>query len=236
MEKALNQLVERLRKAYGDKLVSVMLYGSAAADDHQPKFSDLNILCVLSEISTRELGASQTVFRWWRTQGNPGPVLLTEEEVGAATDCFCMEWIDIRRNHRVLHGKDVISNLEVDTSFYRAQVERELRVKLLRLRQKAAGMLEEPDLLRRMLLDSVSTFCVVFRHALALNGVDAPARKREVIRLAKEHFGIESLPFERLLDVRDGRLKPREVEPVGLLPGYLQGIAVVVAAVNRLEK
>ena len=66
MEKVLNQLVEKLQKAHGDRLVSVVLYGSAAAGDHHAKFSDLNILCVLSEITPRELGVGEDIFRWWR--------------------------------------------------------------------------------------------------------------------------------------------------------------------------
>ncbi len=64
----------------------------------------------------------------------------------------------------------MISSLVVDDSFYRAQVEHDLRAKLLRLRQKASGMMSDADLLRRLLLDSVSTFCVLFRHALLLHG------------------------------------------------------------------
>ena len=104
----------------------------------------------------------------------------------------------------------------VDDSFYRAQVEHDLRAKLLRLRQKASGMLSDANLLRRLLLDSVSTFCVLFRHALVLHGVEAPPQKREVIAAARsERFGIDPAPFEKLLDVREERIKPREVEPVG---------------------
>ena len=64
MEKVLNQLVEKLRKAYGDRLVSVILYGSAAAGDHQMKFSDFNILCVLRAITPRELDEGENIFRW----------------------------------------------------------------------------------------------------------------------------------------------------------------------------
>jgi predicted nucleotidyltransferase len=66
MEKALTTLVEKLQKAYGDKLVSVVLYGSAAAGDYNGKFSDLNILCALTELTPKELGASEEIFRWWR--------------------------------------------------------------------------------------------------------------------------------------------------------------------------
>jgi hypothetical protein len=236
MDKALNLLVERLKKSYGDRLASVLLYGSAATGDHQAQFSDLNILCVLSEITTRELSASEDVFRWWRDQGSPAPLLLTEQELTTSTDCFTIELLDIKQNHRLLHGRDLVADLEVDTSSYRAQVERDLRAKLLRLRQKAAGMFSEPDLLRRLLLDSLSTFCVLFRHALALNGVDAPARKRAIIELATQYFAIDAAPFQRLLDVREERIKPREFEPVALLTGYLQGISAVASAVDRLGK
>jgi hypothetical protein len=107
---------------------------------------------------------------------------------------------------------------------------------MLRLRQKASGMLSDADLLRRLLADSLSTFCVLFRHALALHGVDVSSHKREVIARAREKFGIEALPFEQLLDIREERIKPREIEPVALLSSYLQGISVVIDAVDRLEK
>lgn len=236
MDSLLNQLVDRLKKAYGGGLVSVVLYGSAAADDHQPKFSDLNVLCVLNQVTRRELGSSEEVFGWWRERGNPSPLLLTESEMAASTDCFPMEFTDIRRYHRVLFGKDVVSTLEVDSRFYRAQVEQELRAKLFRLRQKAAGMLSDPDLLRRLLADSISTFCVLFRHALALHGRDVPPVRRDVIQGARDHFGVDATPFEKLLDLREERIKPRDVEPLALLSGYLLGVALVVDAVDRLEK
>jgi len=57
MEKLLNQLVDKLRKAHNERLVSVVLYGSAASSDYQPRFSDINVLCVLTEIAPHELAA-----------------------------------------------------------------------------------------------------------------------------------------------------------------------------------
>lgn len=236
MDKALTQLVEKLQKAFGDRLVSVVLYGSAASGDHDGKFSDYNVLCVLSEITTRELGESTDIFRWWREQRNPAPLLLSEHEVATSTDCFAIEFTDIQQHHQVLFGKDVVSALVVDRTFYRAQVEHDLRAKLLRLRQKASGMLSDADLLRRLLLDSVSTFCVLFRHALALHGTVATGHKRDAIQQASRTFGFDPLPFEKLLDVREERIKARELEPVPLFTSYLQGIGTVIDAVDRLEK
>src|SRR5580658_4302173 len=187
----LDQLVEKLRKGLGPDLVSVVLYGSAAVGDHHEKFSDFNVLCVLKQVTPAQLGATETIFRWWREQGNPSPLLLTEDEVRTSTDCFAIEFHDIREHHRVLFGADVVSSLTVDTCFYRAQVEHDLRAKLLRLRQKASGVLSDKDVLCRLLVDSISTFCVLFRHALILHGVDAPGRKRDIIARANERFGID---------------------------------------------
>jgi len=236
MDKLLSELVAKLQQALGDRLISVVLYGSAAAGDHHAQFSDLNVLCVLNALGTRELAAVEDIFRWWREQGSPSPLLLTHAELAASTDCFAIEFHDIQRQHRILHGQDLITSLTIDDSFYRAQVEHELRAKLLRVRQKAAGMISNPDLLRRMLLDSVSTFCVLFRHALFLNGHDAPFLKRDVIQLARDVFAFDPRPFERLLDVREGRLKPRDLDPVPLLSSYLHEISSVIDAVDNIGK
>jgi hypothetical protein len=236
MQKVLNQLVERLQKTYGERLVSVVLYGSGAVGDHQGRYSDINILAVLAQITPRELGDSEPIFRWWRELGNPAPLLLSREEVHTATDCFAMEFHDIRSRHRILHGEDVVESLDIDDSFYRAQVEHELRSKLLRLRQKASGALADKDLLRRLLLDSISTFCVLFRHAIVLHGGEAKFPKREVVEEARQRFGIRTEPFDKILDVREERLKPRDLEPFPVFEQYLKEISVVIDAVDSLEK
>jgi hypothetical protein len=236
----LQQLVSKLQHAYAERLISVVLYGSAAGSGHHAGYSDINVLCLLTSITLRELGAGEDLFRWWRGYGNPSPLLLTEGELTSSTDCFAIEFVDIRRQHRLLYGKDVLSNLEIDltrhASLYHMQVERDLRAKLFRLRQKAAGMMSDEHLLRRLLADSVSTFCVLFRHALALGGVDAAPQKREIVERAAARFGIGRQPFDQLLDLREGRCAPRQVDARALLGPYLEAIATVIEAVDGLER
>jgi len=83
------------------------------------------------------------------------------------------------------------------------------------------------------LLDSVSTFSVLFRHALLLRGVEAPPRKRETMAMAREHFQIDTAAFEKLLDVREGRIKPRQADPLLLLGPCLETIGAVI---DRMER
>lgn len=236
MERVLNQLVEKLKKSFDDRLVSVVLYGSAAVGDHDGRFSDINVLCVLRELGLRELADSAPVVRWWRELGNPSPLMLTVEEVRNATDCFPIEFHDITERHRVLYGEDVVAGLEVDDAFYRAQVEHELRAKLLRLRQKAAGVMRDRELLRTLLADSLPTFCTLFRHALRLAGHEAPFEKRGVLAAVREKLGVETGPLERILDFREGRIRARQLDPAPLLESYLGAIQSVVAVVDRLPR
>lgn len=233
----LDKLVGKLRQALGAELVSVVLYGSAAVGDRHEKFSDYNVLCILTEITPAQLAATESIFRSWREQGNPSPLLLTEHELHTATDCFAIEFEDIKQHHRILFGPDVVSTLEIDRSFYRAEVEHELRAKLLWLRQKASGVLSDKDVLRRLLADSISTFCVLFRHALILDGMrDVPALKREIVDRAQQRFGIDPAPFHKLLDHREQKIKPREIEPELLLGSYMKEIGKVIDAVDAIGK
>ncbi len=236
MERILKQLVDKLTGAYGSDLVSVVLYGSAAVGDHHGRFSDINVFCVLRRITTNELRRAEPIFRWWRDHGNPSPLLMAEDEVARSTDCFPIEFRDIQARHRILYGADVVSGLVIHDVFYRAEVEHELRAKLLRLRQKAGGVLSDRDLLLRLMLESVSTFGTLFRHALVLAGFEAKWHKREVFQEAAGKFGLDAAPFLALLDIREAKLKPRAVDPFSLFENYLKQIETVVAAVDRLER
>ncbi len=222
-------------KAHQDRLISVILYGSAANGENHDKYSDLNVLCVLKQVTTQELAAAEPVMNWWRGDGNPSPLLLSEQEVRTSTDCFPIEFHDMQERRRVLFGSDIIQTLEIDRIFYRAQVEHELRAKLLRLRQKGAGLLSNSKALLHLMADSVSTFLILGRHALLLSGIAVDWKKRAVARKLTE-IGVDATPFESLLDIRAERISDLQVEPQALFGDYLKNIEVLVAHVDRLEK
>src|SRR5215472_11553740 len=123
----LKDLTTKLERAFHDRLVSVILYGSAAGADHHAKFSDLNVLVVLKEITPRELAEAEPILRWWREKGHPSPLLMSEEEVHDSADCFPIEFRDMKDRRRVLYGVDLIADVNVEAVYYRAQVEHDLR-------------------------------------------------------------------------------------------------------------
>lgn len=235
MEQQLQDLVQRLRKAHRDRLVAVILYGSGATGNHHEHFSDLNVLCVLTRVTPAELADSEPIFKWWRAQSNPSPLLLSEEELRTSTDCFPVEFHDMQERRRVLFGADVIEDLQIDKTFYRAQIEMELRSKLLRLRQKAAAVLTDKEALLRLMIDSVSTFLVLARHALLVSGTPIGFQKRE-IAAGLATIGVDPAPFDTLLDLREQNKQSSDVNPEALFASYLKEIDGVVTHVDRLEK
>lgn len=234
MDRHLAYLVNRLTGTFGDRLVSVILYGSAAGGNHHGKYSDLNVFCVLTRITPQELSDSEAIFHWWRELGNPAPLLMTEEETRRATDSFPIEFQDMKERRKVLHGKDIIEQLTIDRSFYRAQLEHDLRVKLLRLRQQATGVLSDRDALLKLCIESISTFCVLGRHALRIGGFDVKYGKREVVQTLERHLTADLQPFHTILDIREEKTAPQEVDPATLFRKYLLAIEDLVDFVDRI--
>lgn len=240
MEQLLKELTNRLKSQYGQRLVSLILYGSAAdgsGREQEPEFSDLNILCVLDQVDGRALAASEPVFRWWRENRQPAPLLMSAEEVAASTDCFPIEFQDMKDRRRVLEGRDIVADLVIDFSFHRAQVEHELRTNVLRLRQQAAPLLGNPAALLRLCADALSTFCVLGRHALLLKGVRVNPRKREIIESLKASLGRDFRAFDTLLGIREGKpAGPDSSAAIPLFDEYVSEIQGIAAFVDKLEK
>ena len=56
-----------------------------------------------------------------------------------------------------------------------------------------------------------------------------------MIAQAREKFGLDASPFDKLLDLREGKIKPRELDPGPLFPDYMKQIQAVIDIVDGLE-
>ena len=235
-QRLLDELVKRLSKALPEDLVSVVLYGSAAADDFQDRVSDRNVLVVLTAIGEGQLEQAYGPVNWWMNKKQPAPILLSVEEVHNAGDAFAIEFLDIRAAYRVLQGEDLVPSMTVESTHHRHQVEHEIRSLLLRLRERYLALQRNRKALRNLLTDSLPSFSTLFRHALILDGRTTAVKKHEVFRLTAEAFGISTEPFETILALRQGskRIEDTEVRPLFLT--YLEEITKMAGHVDRIDK
>lgn len=233
IEKKLEELVNKARTTLGDRLDSIVLYGSAARNEFDTGHSDLNLLILATELDLEALRRSGPLLLWWQESGNPPPLLFTREEFRQSVDAFPIEITDIQLSHRVLHGTDPLTGLQVDPGHLRIQLEHEVRSKLLRFRQKAMPILADRKALLKLIVDSAPTFLLFLRHILLLKGLPSPASRRNLLEAARESGLIDTPCFVQVIDLREGKLSPKSVDSVQLFEDYLKQIQHLVALVDR---
>ncbi len=232
MQDELDQLTQRLKAAAGDNLESLLLYGSASGDDFSEQHSDLNLLCLLRDAGTPALDRVAPVVAWWSGKHRRRPPLfITLAELQAAADVFAIETLDIKEHHRVLAGRDLLSEITVPMNLHRVQVEHELRTMLMRLRQHYL-LAHDDNQLEGVLAKAASGIAVLLRHALiAVGHESAPHRKRDVLSQAATVFGYDFAAVHAALDLREGRRV--EVGVRELYDRAMQALAAVVRAVDE---
>jgi hypothetical protein len=233
-QKHLAEFVDKLKSSAGANLVCVAVYGSAVSEEFHSEFSDVNLLCVVRELSAANLQALSPAIAWWTASRFPAPLVFARKEIERAADVFPIEMLDIRQQHHILYGEDIFQNLNVPLDRHRVQLEHELRTKLLFLRQHYLLSSRDDKKVRLLMLDSVSNFATLFRHTLLTRGKQPPKTKPEVIEQLAIEIQLDPSPFLELLQVREGKAAADSLDAQAVFARYLQGIERVVEALDAM--
>lgn len=238
MDEKIAQLASALAQAAGSNLLSVILYGSAVSGEFHVGHSDLNLLCLFERLDAETLKRIHPVTRRWARKGHTPPLVFQASRLAEAADVFAIELMDIKASHKVLHGSDLVSAIEVPMTLHHLQVERELRQNLIRLRQHYLASDGGRKASLGLMTASVSSFTVLFRHAAIALGdsvseLEQPLRKREAIDRLASMLGFEARPFHLVLDVREDRKSARELDAQSLFAEYLTAVTFVVNEIGR---
>jgi len=237
IKEALSGLVEDLRATHGTNLASVVLYGSAAAGDHNELRSDYNLLIALNRITPEDLRQAQAPMREWQRLGHPLPVYFTVEELSDAADVFPIEFHQMANARVVLYGHDPFEVVQLSNANLRHQTEYELRSKLIQLRRLYIPASVSIEKLCDLMSDSLSSFAALFRAVLMLHDQQAPVSKPDCVRATAKLLRLDPAPFERIFQFRTGgNLPTSEKEANDLFGAYLFQIEQVVEAVDELER
>ena len=200
-EEQLHSFADRLREAAGNNLLSLILYGSAASGESD-SYSDLNLLCVLRDLSFSHLLPLSNLVDSWIKQGQRPPLLISEKELRDSADVFSIELLDMKQHHKVLFGKDFLNDLPVPMHMHRAQVEYELREKLILLRQRLLLAANDDARICDLLLHSFPAFITLLRHVLVAQGKPAPTTRAETIKALIAESESDADLFHQLLEAR----------------------------------
>lgn len=237
MDEQLTKLVQDLTRLAGSNLLSVILYGSAATGEFHAKHSDLNLLCLFEKLDGDTLARLNPTTRRWVRKGHPPPLVFAASQLARAADVFAIELLDIKASHKVLHGADLVAEIDVPLALHHLQVERELRQALIRLREHYLASDGDAKSVLRLVTASVSTFATLFRHAAVAVGdpvedLRKPARKRESIDRLATLLNFSARPFHAALDLREGKIDAGKVDAGALFGEYLSAVSLVVNEID----
>jgi hypothetical protein len=231
-EQLLQELIDRLRLAAPNNIQSVVLYGSAARGEFSRQYSDLNVLCIAWSLAPDEMAELSPVVRWWTQDHRQNPPLFwTTEELSQAADVFAIEMLDIREAHRVLYGKDVLSTIDVPMNLHRVEVERELRVALLKVRQHYIVAQSDKKELATVLAKSAAAIKTLLRHALIVCDENVPPEKDRLLTRVEEVFSLDASGIRSALRFREDQ--PGDSELESAYRSYLQALTKIVDQIDR---
>ncbi|MBW2033647.1 MAG: hypothetical protein JRI94_08655 [Deltaproteobacteria bacterium] len=228
------EITEDYNMIFGDDLVSIILYGSATGKDYRPGKSDINFMIVLSESGIEALDRAFDVIKKWQKRNVAIPLFLTEGYVDTSLDVFPIEYLNFQGNYVLVFGKDILKDLAFDPEFIRLQCEREIKGKLLILREAFLETSGKGKALREVIGHSISAFVAIFKALLYMKGQDLPSTKREIVSATAAAFDMDAGVFEKLLDIKDEKVKPGDMEVMGLFKDYLREVRKLTKLVDTL--
>lgn len=228
------EIVDDYRDIFKDDLISVILYGSAAGQDYRPGTSDINFMIVLSEEGIDNLDLAFKVVTRWRKRNVAVPLFLTRGYIETSTDTFPIEYLNFQRNHLLVYGDDILQALSFGHDFIRLQCEREIKGKLLLLREAYLESNAKGRILKGIIHESLQAFLAIFAALLFLQGKEIPDKKRAIIEDTCGYFDMDKALFHRLLDIKEQNIKPGDHELREIFKRYLAEIRSLAKKVDAL--
>jgi len=231
LKNTLQNFNKTLKDIYQDELISLILYGSAASGEFVDKHSNLNALVILRNTDLGILKRASRIINKFRMIN---PLFLTENYINNSTDIFPIEFLDMQENYLVLYGKDVLKNINVNTSNLRFQCEQELKAKLINLKQLYLRINRDKVALRNLLFKSFTSVLHILRNVLRLKGRKPPYLKQDILKEVKSEFQIDINIWEKILAAKLKQIKLKSKDTEELFIKFVRELEIIVEIVDKL--
>ena len=234
-EEMFSEITDDFKKVFGEDLISIILFGSGTGDDYLPGKSDLNFLIVLSEEGIDNLDRAINVVSKWKKRNVIIPLFMTKSYIDSSLDSYPVEFLNMQKNYITVFGEDVLKELSFEHSLLRLQCERELKGKILHLRE---GLLEtegKDKKIRNLIKISLTAFISIFKALLYLVEAEIPREKRGVIKSVAGEFGINAAVFLKCADIKEDKGNFSSSEIKDIFKTYLMEVRKLSGIVDKLE-
>lgn len=206
-EKRFKLFLDDVLESRQDKIHSVHMTGSALTDDYDPRHSDINSVCVLKDMDLKFLESLAPLGKKYRKKKVAAPLIMTPAYVAQSLDVFPIEFLNIRMLHYTFWGEDIFKEIHIDPAHLRHQCERELKVKLIGLRQGYISASGDRKMLTDAFISSFAGYIPLFRGFIVMLGKDAPLNSDDVLSALQDVAHTDMAPFRAVLKEKQERAK-----------------------------
>ena len=192
---------------YKDKIHSIHITGSALTEDFNPNSSDINSIIVLNKMDLKFLEDFAPLGKKFGKKQVSSPLIMTPEYISTSLDVFPVEFLTIKMLHKTVFGEDIFIDLEIKKSDLRPQCERELKVRLIGLRQGYLSSLGNRKFLADGFISSFSGYIPLFRGIILLLGTTPPEENKEVLTTLHDVSGVNTDVFKTVLKAKKDKTK-----------------------------
>ena len=227
-KEAIAKYINCMTSVFGEKILSIILYGSAVKDNYFPGSSDLNLLVVFPRFDVKYLKDLSPIVKGFKGRSKISSYVMGLDEISRSTDVFPIAYLDIKRYHKVLLGEDIFADMEIDPANIRYDLERQVRNISRRLREMYMHSNYTANELRYMVVADFSGFSYHLATLLYLMGNEVPARKEEIILVAAEKFQLDITALEKIIVLKSGGNTPPKVEMQQIFEDYVKIVETIV--------
>jgi hypothetical protein len=227
--------LEETLSGYGGNIHSIHIVGSSVTDDFNPKISDTNSIFVLKEMDLKFLEVIAPRGKKYGKKKVSAPLMMTPEYIRNSMDVFPIEFLSFKLIHKTVFGEDILNDIETHERDLRHQCERELKVKLIGLRQGYISSLGDKKMLTEGFVGSIAGYIPLFRGIVFLLGKQPPVLQNDVIRALSEATGVDCTVFEKVLDEKRERVKLTIEALNTIFEDYYAATEQLVRVVNEIK-
>ncbi len=230
----MEKFIDNLKNILQERLISVFMYGSKVKYSQELVKTDMNVMVIVKNLSGSDIRACSEIVNKWMKAKNPIPVFMDREEWFHSSDVYAMEYADIKAEHRILYGEDLISDLNVDPDNIRFQCEQETKNLLMRFRQFYLENAHSPKRLKDSFVPLAKTCNAIFKAILRVKFTDIPSEKEDIIKKLAEISGLEASTYIKLLGYKRKQCKMNDKETIAFADEIVDALTKLLDYTNNM--
>jgi hypothetical protein len=231
-EPTLNSAAAERFKPFQDEILkhhkkiihSITITGSALTDDFDPVKSDVNSVFVLHSMDLKFIELLAPLGKTYGNKSIASPLIMTPKYIQNSLDVFPLEFLNIQLLHETIFGEDFFQNLVIDRSDLRLQCEREVKARLIGLRQGYLSSSGDAKILTDLFINTISGYIPLFRGIILLLGKEPPLRNEDVLTVLAVVSGVDTQVFNTVLKQKKQKTKMMVKQLTAIFKDYYVAI------------